>query len=310
MKKFLTTLFLTLTFLAMVTGVHAGEKIKIGAASPTGEYTNTIVPAINKALNEHGYSAEAVISAGSQDNIDNIMAGEYLVALTQLDVAALNMRAEVDLNETLVLLGNRIAPEALFCVAHKEGNVKSYDDLTDLSNLENPIKISVGKQKSGTARTFQYLMTLDPNLKKENFKFFHGNTLAELNRLNSGRRDVVCFVINPNLDNELLKHIMNNKQLVFVNIDNPEFAKAKIGIFRIYNILDVPVSKKGFFKKAETVKTLVTWVYLIGNDKQIDDKLKRVLNKVANKPDLLPSDSVVGKAKTMICQHLPRLCKE
>ncbi len=306
MKKIFITLFITLTLI--VTSVHAGEKIKIGAASATGEYTKTIVPAISKALNEYGYSAEAVVSAGSQDNIDKIIAGELLVALTQIDVAALNMQADTDPSETLVLLGDRIAPEALFCVTNKQGNVKSYDDLTKAANLKNPLKISIGKQKSGTARTFQYLMTIDPNLKKDYFQFFYGKTTSELNQLNSGRRDIVCFVINPNLDNILISQVMNNKQLTFINIDNPKFAKAKIGIFHVYDILNVLVSKKSWLKKTESVNTVVTWVYLVGNDKLMDDKLKQLLSNVANKSDLLPADSVVGKAKTMICQHIPRLC--
>lgn len=331
MKTFITILCV----LFLIVTAHAAERIKIGAGGSNGEYTNTIVPAISKALMKYGYEAKAVISAGSQENIDNILgikpiistnskqdillqqeaailSEKLLVALVQLDVAALNIQYDVD--ETLVLLGGKIAPEALYCAVQKEGNVKSYADLTDPSNMKNPIKISIGKERSGTSKTFQYLMKLDPDLKKEYFEFHHGNTQSELSRLNSGRRDIVCFVINPNHNNKLIKQVSENDQLIFIDIDKPVFANAKIGHFNVYNILDVPyasTSRFMVFKKSKTVKTLVTWVYLIANDKELDnEKLKTALINVANKRDLLPKNSVVGKAKAMICKAVPRLCEE
>jgi TRAP-type uncharacterized transport system substrate-binding protein len=59
----------SLMLLAMTPSLHAAE-IQIGAGGASGEYTNTIVPAINEALQKQGMSAKAVVSAGSQENID------------------------------------------------------------------------------------------------------------------------------------------------------------------------------------------------------------------------------------------------
>ncbi len=305
MKSFTTTLLCTLILLAPLT--YAKESLKIGAGGPNGEYTNTIVPAINAALNKYGYSAEAVISAGSQENIDKILSEERLLGLAQLDVAALNMQ-EGDFHEALVLLGGKIAPEALFCAASQNGNVQSYADLTDASNGKHAIKISVGKKKSGTERTFQYLITLDPKLKKEYFTFFHDNTQSELNRLNSGRRDLVCFVLNPNTENALIKQVADNDDLFFIEINNPLFDKAKVKTFDVYDILDVPFATKSkwiVLTETKTVKTLVTWVHLVGNDKKLSKELRSALIRVANKKDLLPDNSTAGKAKEMICSFLP-----
>jgi TRAP-type uncharacterized transport system substrate-binding protein len=293
MKNFFLTLFSSVTLIATVTIAHADE-IKIGAGSADGEYTNTIVPAISNALEKHGYTAVAEISAGSQENIDNVMSGKLPVGLSQLDVAALNMTPENDQNESLVVLGGKIAPEALFCAAHKGGNVKSYDDLTD--EQETPLKISVGNKKGGTARTFQYLMKLDPELK--NIKLYHKKKLkVELNRLLSDRRDLVCFVMMPNPDNKLIEMVMDHDELFFITIDRPAFAKATIGKTHIYDIMEVPVTS-GFWGFGQTtIKTLVTWVGVVVNEDKVNEKLLDALASVAIKDDLLPSNSLAAKAK-------------
>jgi TRAP-type uncharacterized transport system substrate-binding protein len=305
MKVFTTTLLCSLILSAPLT--NAKETIEIGAGGPNGEYTNTIVPAINLALKKYGYSAEAVISAGSQENIDKILSGKRLFGLAQLDVAALNMQ-ESDFNENFVLLGKKIAPEALFCAAHKNGNIQNYADLTDANNLKDSINISVGKKKSGTERTFQYLITLDPKLKKEYFKFYHDDTQSELSRLNTARRDLVCFVLNPNPENPLIKQVADNDELFFIEINNLRFDKAKVKTFDVYDIVDVPFATKSewiFWKETKTVKTLVTWVHLVANDTKISKELSSALIKVVNKQDLLPDNSTAGKAKEMICSFLP-----
>ncbi|MEZ5672656.1 MAG: TAXI family TRAP transporter solute-binding subunit [Thiotrichaceae bacterium] len=108
-KKIILTLLGT-TALFATTLAYAEDKtpaavpaplveVKIGAGSESGEYYKTIVPAISKALVQHGYSAVAVVSAGSQENIDKVTAGELQAGLSQLDVAALNTTKEKDPEE-------------------------------------------------------------------------------------------------------------------------------------------------------------------------------------------------------------------
>ncbi|MEK8016296.1 MAG: TAXI family TRAP transporter solute-binding subunit, partial [Candidatus Parabeggiatoa sp.] len=283
---------------------ESNKSIKIGAGGSDGEYTKTIAPTIIEELNQKGFSAEAVISAGSQENIDKIFSGERFVGLTQLDVAALNM---ANTGERLILLGGKIAPEALFCAVRQNGKVANYADLTK-NPKKGKIKISIGKKNSGTERTFQYLITLDPKLKKEHFTFFHDDTESELSRLNAGRRDIVCFVLNPNTENALIKQVADNDDLFFIEINNPLFDKAKVKTFDVYDILDVPFATKSkwiYWTETKTVKTLVTWVHLVGNDKKLSKELRSSLIRVANKKDLLPDNSIAGKAKRMICNLLP-----
>ncbi|MEK7991514.1 MAG: TAXI family TRAP transporter solute-binding subunit [Thiotrichaceae bacterium] len=273
------------------------DEIKIGAGGASGEYTKTIVPALNAALAEYGYRASAVISAGSQANIDKVLAGELPAGLSQLDVAALSMTPEKDPDEKLVLLG-KIAPEALFCAARKAGKINSYHDITD--EQAAPLKVSVGREDSGTAKTFKFLMNIDPELDDSKVKlYYRPNVKVELNRLVSGRRDLVCFVMSPNPDNERVKMVMENEELMFITIDEPMFAAAKLSGTSVYDILEVPVSGGILGFNQTKVKTLVTWVGIVVNETLADEKLLDALSTVAMRPDLLPEGSLAGKASRL-----------
>jgi len=312
MKNHFMALFSAIMFVASVTISHAeileigtdtlseaithAETIEIGTGTLSGEYTNIIVPAISDALLEYGYTAVAEQSASSQENINNVLSGKTLVALSPLDVAALSMTAENDPDESLLLVGGKLVPEALFCAAYKGGTVVTYDDLTD--KQATPLKISVGNKNGATARTFQYLMKLDPDLKSIEFSY-EKNTGLELNRLVSGRRDLVCFITMPNPENKLIERVMEDDELVFITINNPFFDRAKIGKIRIYDIMEVPVSSGFLGFGQDTVKTLVTWIGVVVNEKKIDAKLLEALTTVVTNPDLLPSNSLIDQAKQL-----------
>ncbi|MCK5663118.1 MAG: hypothetical protein KAI17_06510 [Thiotrichaceae bacterium] len=303
MTKYIITFISTLAIFGFTTA--QAETIKIGAASPDGEYAQIIVPAINSALLEYGYSAIAETSEGTQDDINKVISGEIVAALTQLDVAALNMTPERDPNENLLLLWSRIAPKALFCVAHKGGKVATYGDLTDEEH-KSPLKISVGAEQGGTALTFQYLMKLDPKL--QNIKFYNkGQTQVELNRLLSGRRDLVCFLAIPDPENEMISGIMTHDELFFINIDNPAFDQAKIGTNRIYDVVEVPVTAGFLGFNQETVKTIITWVGMVTNENEIDEKLLNILSTVVMKSDLIPSNTIMAKTKRLFDKAMNRV---
>jgi TRAP transporter TAXI family solute receptor len=289
-------LLLSSMLLLVITPTLYAEEIQIGAGGATGEYTNTIVPAIDTALKKQGMSAKAVISAGSQENIDKVMSGEFQAGLSQLDVAALNMTKEKDPDENLILLG-KIAPEALFCATKKDGKIKSYADLTD--KQAQPLKISVGGEKSGTAKTFAYLMKLDADLKAVEFSDKE-DVDAELDRLASGRRDLVCFVMMPNPDNARIKRVMESSDLAFINIDKPVFSQAEVGGVKVYNIAEVPVSGGFFGLNQKKIKTLVTWTGVVVNTAKTPKEVQKLLREVVSKPDLLPATSIAAQAKGMM----------
>jgi len=289
-------LLLSSLMLLAITPPLLAAEIQIGAGGASGEYTNTIVPAISEALKKQGMSAKAVVSAGSQENIDKVMSGEFQVGLSQLDVAALNMTKEKDPDENLILMG-KISPEALFCAVKKDGKIKSYADLTD--KQEQPLKVSVGGEKSGTAKTFSYIMKLDSDLKAIEFSDKE-DIDAELDRLASGRRDLVCFVMMPNPDNARIKRVMESQDLAFISIDKPVFTTAEVSGVKVYNIAEVPVSGGFFGLNQKKIKTLVTWTGVVVNTAKTPKDVQKALRDIVGKPDLLPATSIAAQAKGMM----------
>jgi TRAP transporter TAXI family solute receptor len=289
-------LLLSSLMLLAITPPLLAAEIQIGAGGASGEYTNTIVPAISEALKKQGMSAKAVVSAGSQENIDKVMSGEFQAGLSQLDVAALNMTKEKDPDENLILMG-KISPEALFCAVKKDGKIKSYADLTD--KQEQPLKVSVGGEKSGTAKTFSYIMKLDSDLKAIEFSDKE-DIDAELDRLASGRRDLVCFVMMPNPDNARIKRVMESQDLAFISIDKPVFTTAEVSGVKVYNIAEVPVSGGFFGLNQKKIKTLVTWTGVVVNTAKTPKDVQKALRDIVGKPDLLPATSIAAQAKGMM----------
>lgn len=304
MKKHIIIFISTITL--FISTIIYAEEIKIGTGNLSDEYTNIIVPAISEALQDYGYTAIAEKATNHQESIDNVLSGNLPVALSPLDVAALSMTPAYDPDESLLLVGGKLVPEALFCVAYKGGSIVNYDDIT--GEREKPLKISVGDKNSTTARTFISLMKIVQALK--NIEFYHKEKLnLELNRLLSGRRDLVCFVTMPNPDNELIKMVMEHDELFFININHPSFAITKIGKIRIYDIMELPVSRGFFGFNQKTIKTLVTWVGLVVNENQVEPKLLDALATIVMEPDLLPSNTLMAKAKRLFDKAVSQIEK-
>lgn len=273
--------------------VAIAEEIVIGAGGAKGEYTNTIVPAISAALNEHGMSAKAQVSAGSQQNMEDLMAGKLSVVLAQMDVAALNLRSVQ--SERYLVLGE-IAPEALLCAVRKSGNVHTYHDLTD--DHEPPLKVSVGPEGGGAARTFEFLMSLDGELRA--IELIHKSSIpVELSRLASGNRAAVCFVMMPNPDNELIELVADNDQLEFMEFVSPPLAGVKVNGLDVYDFMEVPVTPGVWGWGAGKVKTLVTRVALVVDEQGLSPEALTALASVMLQSDLLPPTSVAGKANEL-----------
>ena len=272
----------------------AAEEIQIGAGPEDGEYTQTIVPAINDALaasSEH--SATALISAGSQENIDKLLAGELSAALVQLDVLALNPGAT---EEDLKVLG-LLAPEALLCVAKEGGKVRSYYNLTD--KYADPLVLSVGAPGSGSARTIEFLLSLDFDIDPDKFDLvYEPNFAAELDRLATGSRDLVCFVRLPNPDNPLIQKVNETDELMFIDFVSAAALEPSYGDLPLYNTMSVPVSKGIFGIGADKIDTLTTWVALVVRQ-DLDPQLSTALEQVIADPDLLPPTTAAGKAKRL-----------
>lgn len=290
-------------YLFKLPNFNATQEIKIAAASAVGEYTQTLIPALSAALYPYGYRAVAVASAGSQENIDQVQAGILTAALTQFDVAALNIKTD----DALLLLG-KLTPEALFCVAPKAGRIKRYADL--VAPQPSTVKTLVGAKHSGTAQTLHYLTELDPRLKQNLHLIYQDNFYHQL-LTPAPSWDLGCFVMMPNPRNQVIQSIVAAPHLAFVPIDNPSFQDAQIGDLPVYALQEVPISGTpseilNQFRQPKTLKTLVTWVGIIVNSQHIDPALLAALQEVVQQKDLLPPESLSSKV-VRILEHFAQM---
>ncbi|MDM8565708.1 hypothetical protein QUF74_08655 [Candidatus Halobeggiatoa sp. HSG11] len=294
MKKILLIIvFILIKPAYATTSIEEPHTVEIGNIG--GEYADLVIEAIDNNLQKYGYIAISKPAKNHQENIDKLKAGTISSAFIPLDIAAFNLTAENDPEENLLLIGGKVAPKVFFCVAYKGSNIKSYSDLI---NNDSSLKISVGNKNSITARTFHNLAELEPKL--QNFKlYYESTTKIELNRLLSGRRDLVCFTSIPDPDNELINMVSGHGELSFITIEQPSFAESKIGKIRIYDILEIPVTNGFLGFNQEKVKTLVTWLSVVVNEKQMDQKLLNSLTSVVMKPDLFLSHSFAYKTKKL-----------
>ena len=294
MKKFAATLITSFALASIGVSVYAAELV-IGAGSESGEYTNTIVPAINTALEGQDLTAKAMVSQGSQENIAKLINGDLDAALVQLDVLAMNIEAASAAGLELV---DVITPEALLCAVHKEGRVRSYYNLTD-DQLDKPLVVSIGAELSGTAQSLPYILAMDPDFDDNNVDFVYGENIeAELDRLAGGSRDMVCFVMMANPKNPLIAKVNDDDQLEFIDFVSAYALENKVGESNVYESSVVPVSDGLWGFRAAKVETLVTWVALVVSNK-VDDVTISALTTALAKPDLLPPTTAAGKAKRL-----------
>jgi hypothetical protein len=294
MKNLLITLLGGVTLTASV--ISQAETVKIGIDMEFEQESQQIVSAISDALEEYGYSAVQIPYSDTPKSLNDVLSGKITAALTGLDVAAQSMIAENDPNDSLLLIGGKLIPEALFCAAYQGGSVMSYDDLT--YEQEQALQISVGNEKGTAARTFRQMMALDSDLKNIEFSY-EENIGLELNRLLSGRRDLVCFVTLPNSDNEWIKMVVEQEELFFISVNHPSFDRAKMANIRLYDVMEVPITRGFFGFNQKKVKTLVTWIGLVVNENQTESKLLDALTVVVRDSDLLPSDSLWSQTKQL-----------
>lgn len=282
--------------LLSTTSVGYSAELIIGAGQAVGEYTQTVVPAIDAALSEYGHSATAEVSAGSQENIDRLLSGELDAALVQMDVLLMNQGDDVG-DDSPLLFVDGITPEALLCAARTDGRVRSYYNLTD--EHDEALVLSIGGEDSGTAATMSYLLALDPDFDIDQVAFvYEANTEAELDRLLAGNRDLVCFVMMANPENSLIKAVNENDELVFIDFVSAYALEAEIGGSKVYETMVVPVSKGLWGFRAKKVQTLSTWMGLVVS-RELDAEMIGALQTALANPELLPPTSSAGKAKRM-----------
>lgn len=284
----------------------AGSNIRISTGGESGAYHSVICAAIKQHVesrNAGRLTVECVSSAGSGQNLERVEKGEVQAGLMQFDVLAAAYAARRDLQEKVASIGN-LGPEALWCVAAKNGRVKTAKPLMDTEKPEKPFRVLVGPETSGTALTMKFLLSQSKEL-RANVELVHipqFNHSTAFGRLRSGIYDLVCFVQAPNPANERITEVVNSDDLMFVPMNDPNWTGYQINGSAPYVIL--PAQFKGAFTVAAVrgaddanVLTIHTRATLILNDTTMPPAMFNALKAAVLDPNLLPATSASGIAQ-------------
>jgi TRAP-type uncharacterized transport system substrate-binding protein len=213
-------------------------------------------------------------SKGSIENLNRISSGEADIGITQMDAFMYWRDKNPDKSENLEVLG-KLYKECVYVAVNTEGKIKSEDDLEN-----SGVTIAVGKQGSGSAVTWDYMRKLEEGYKKPAVSFKGGvRALGQLASEPDGSINAVLWVTKPNLSGKLLKTVLNNPNLMFIDMDdydiNDEYNGSPVYSFETIEI------EKGVFNDTEITTPCVSAI-VVANSNADEDFLDKSADIVLN----------------------------
>ena len=267
MKKLITAL--TVAAVAMPA---LADDVLISTGGRGGSYFST-GEKLAEILVEYDYSASAVKSKGSIENIERVANGEAALGFTQLDALAWWMGRNPEKADSLNVLGN-LYTECVYVAAHSKGRIKDEGDLQSKN-----ANIAVQKKGSGSAVSWSYMQDLEPDFAKGTTHFDGG--LQLLNQIaNKPDGDVNAFlwVSNPvNLEQRYLKTVLENDDLKLVDISDWDLNDKHPELGRPIYRFEEPDVEKGFMNDTE-LSTICMDAVVVANTSADDDMLDDVVS--------------------------------
>lgn len=238
------TLLVALTGLAVSLPVFA-QDVVISTGGRGGSYFAT-GERLAGVLEEYDYTAGAVKSRGSIENIERVATGEATLGFTQLDALAWWLIRNPEQADNVKVLGN-LYPECVYVAVNVDGAIDDEDDLQS-----SKAKVAVQKRGSGSSVSWAYMQDLEPDFAKGS-TYFQGG-LQLLNEMASNPDSEVnafVWVSDPlNLDQRYLKTVLDNDQLELVDIKDWDLNDKHPELGRpIYRFEEPDVAKGLIFDK-------------------------------------------------------------
>lgn len=237
MKKLL---LITALVAALATSAFSDSTISTGSKKGSyykyGHKLSTFVP------------SKVITSKGSVQNFDRLLSGKASIAIAQKDAWAWYSSKNPEATSAIEILGD-LKMECLYAVAKVDGKVSSDAD------MQKPgINIATGKIGSGTRVTWDYMSQLEPGFKKAT-SIPKGGPRA-LNKIITGDYDVYLSVQTPSTSNKLVKTVLANKDLKFIDITDWDLNDKLPSGEAVYTHEKIDLAK-GMFNDTE-LKTICT----------------------------------------------------
>src|SRR4051812_39659966 len=165
----------------------------IHTGSQNGAYQSTFCPPLPSVLERAFFSGyRCMPSGGTLDNITKVVSTPSDAGFVQLDVLALTMQDKPELAKQITIIRSDIACEGMWMVT-KNPALKSYGDVLGYSRR---IPFVLPGQGSGSAASFKYLQSIDPDGlgRATNIKYVN-DTATVINTVAAGADNAVGFFV-------------------------------------------------------------------------------------------------------------------
>jgi hypothetical protein len=292
----------TLMVSGSLSAQDAGPKA-INTGGDKGAYHTLFCPPLPSALSNAYFSGyRCTPSKGTIENIDLVLKYPTSVGFVQLDMFANGAIKRGEEFNNLTVIRSDIACEGLWMVTKNP-------DLTNFGhvlNLARRIPVILPPQSSGSAASFAYLQTIDPEglgRVPETNKRYVADATAVLNELASGTNGAVGFFVQfADPENANIKMIVE-KGLKVIPVVTRDILRAKLNGQGVYQLQTYTLRTGGLFVKAREETTACTPVAIItgapaafGSDRDKVDDQKDMIQKIRDVPveRLLPQESRIN----------------
>ncbi len=299
---------------ALVVSLPAGaDQLLTGGTS--GAYYNDIGPKVRDVLNSALFRYPLEPGKGSAGNFEAIVDNAMIVALGQADVYAL-MNQQSPGKVVSVPTGVR---ECLFAVTANPGiaGESDGDGWGNMMSLARRMRVALPGEGSGSAKTFQFIQSINEEMAKaQNIKHYE-STDAAINAVALDQADVAFFVQMPDTSNQLFR-LIKEKGLLWIGVGDRAMLRQSVDGNEIYGVDTVPVEETwGGFGTPKTLTTTCTQVVVMTGNPSRDDAsdpqtLKEQVellkdNQGSFEPDADWYQSMVGKIRDVSADATEKL---
>ena len=249
---------------ALMAASHTAAADELLTGGRSGAYFNDIGPKVHEVLNNALFRYPLQTGKGSAGNFEAIVANPMIVALGQADVFAL-MNSQDPGKVVSMPTGVR---ECLFAVTANPGiaGANPGDGWGNMMSLARRMRVALPGEGSGSARTFEYIQTINEKLAAARDITHFESTDAAIDAVAAGRADIAFFVQMPDTSNALFRRI-KERELSWIGVGDRQMLRQEVDGNRIYNIDTVPVEETwGGFGTPNTLVTTCTQVVVMTGD--------------------------------------------
>lgn len=231
-----------------------------------GSYFTSFAPLLEDLLDDNFLDYQAVTSAGSGENIDQVLQNPLAIGFTQSDVLAFRAASDPTIADNVTIIRNDVGVECLYAVATEE-NAARLENWGGVRGLARRLEIATGPEASGAATTLRFLQSIDPDLARARSISYMENVDAAIDAVIAGEADIAFFVQFADTSNERFEDI-NDAELVFIPVIDRNILRQEVNGERVYVAQQVKVTSAGLLSWSgvtEIVTSCTPLAYITGN---------------------------------------------